>query len=126
LSYSLLEPFEWAGVTLTDLDGLTGLPEYRNGGLLLDAGVIVPRAPDFAQRSYRADDEFIVEWRALTVNLLDQIAVLLRERLGRSAAQMPLACVLEGGTWAAGRAIARERRSDGAPPLQIHSDGTVF
>ncbi len=62
----------------------------------------------------------------MTVNLLDQIAVMLRERLGRSAAQMPLACVLEGGTWAAGRAIARERRSDGAPPLQIHSDGTVF
>ena len=126
LSYSLLEPFEWAGVTLTDLDGLTGLPEYRNGGLLLDSGVIVPRASDFAQRSYRADDEFIIEWRALTVNLLDQIAVLLRERLGRSAAQMPLACVLEGGTWAAGRAIARERRGDGAPPLQIDSDGTVF
>jgi len=37
-----------------------------------------------------------------------------------------LARVLEGGTWAAGRRIARERRPDGAPPLAIESDGTVF
>ena len=43
LAYSLLEPFEWAGVQVHELDALTGLPEYRNGGLLLDAGVLVPR-----------------------------------------------------------------------------------
>ena len=126
LSYSLLEPFEWAGVTLSDLDGLTGLPEYRNGGLLLDAGVLQPRDVDFAARRYRAGDAFIIEWRALTVTLLDEIAALLRARLNRSVQQMPLACVLEGGTWGAGRVIARERRADGSPPLQIDSDGTVF
>ena len=40
LTYSLLEPFEWAGVQVDGLDALTGLPEYRNGGLLLDAGVL--------------------------------------------------------------------------------------
>jgi len=34
--------------------------------------------------------------------------------------------VLEGGTWAAGRIIAREKRADGGPPFQISSDGTVF
>jgi hypothetical protein len=39
---------------------------------------------------------------------------------------MPLACVLEGGTWAAGRKIASELRPDGGPPLNILSDGTVF
>ena len=126
LSYSLLEPFEWAGVTLSDQDGLTGLPEYRNGGLLLDAGVLQPRDVDFAARRYRAGDAFIIEWRALTVTLLDEIAALLRARLNRSVQQMPLACVLEGGTWGAGRVIARERRADGSPPLQIDSDGTVF
>ena len=43
-----------------------------------------------------------------------------------SAADMPLACILEGGTWAAGRKIARERRVDGRPPLEVTSDGTVF
>jgi hypothetical protein len=129
LSYSLLEPLQWAGVTVTGLDGehgLTGLPEYRNGGLFIDGGVIVPRSASVLERSHKPEDETIVEWRALTVCLLDEIAVLVRERLGRSAAELPLACILEGGTWAAGRALAAERRSDGGPPLKIESDGTVF
>jgi hypothetical protein len=38
---------------------------------------------------------------------------------------MPLACVLEGGTWAAGRALAQRLR-DGLPPVTVVSDGTVF
>ncbi len=125
LTYSLLEPFEWAGVQLTDLDGLTGLPEYRNGGLLLDARVLVPREAGFSARSFTAADEAIVEWRALTVALLDELAPLVRERLHKRAEEMPLACILEGGTWAAGRAIAKSLR-DGSPPLTIESDGTVF
>jgi hypothetical protein len=125
LAYSLLEPLQWAGVTVTGLDALTGLPEYRNGGLFVDSGVIVPRyARDAAQR-WQQGDEFTVEWRALTVTLLDEVAVLVRERLGRSAEQLPLACILEGGTWAAGRQIAAERR-DGSPPFQVDSDGTLF
>jgi hypothetical protein len=126
LSYSLLEPFEWAGVHLSDLDGLTGLPEYRNGGLLLDAGVLQPRDAAFAARPYAPGDEFIVEWRALTVTLLDEVAERLRQRLGLSAEQLPLARALEGGTWAAGRVLAAQRRPGGPPPLTIVSDGTVF
>jgi Protein of unknown function (DUF1688) len=126
LTYSLLEPFEWAGITLTDIDGLTGLPEYRNGGLLIDARVIVPKDPTFATRTYTAADEAIVEWRALTVALIDELAPLVRERLNKSADEMPLACILEGGTWAAGREIARSLREGGSPPLKIESDGTVF
>jgi hypothetical protein len=125
LTYSLLEPFEWAGVRVTGLDELTGLPEYRNGGLLLDTGVIVPRDPRDLAKSWKPQDDFIVEWRALTVTLLDELAVLVREQLGVSAEEMPLACILQGGTWAAGRQIAKELR-DGAPPLKIESDGTVF
>jgi len=126
LTYSLLEPFEWAGVTLTDIDGLTGLPEYRNGGLLLDARVIVPRDPAFAARTHAVADEAIVEWRALTVALIDELAPLVRARLNKSAEELPLACVLEGGTWAAGREIAKSLREGGSPPLKIESDGTVF
>jgi hypothetical protein len=125
LSYSLLEPLQWAGLRVTGLDALTGLPEYRNGGLFVDSGVIVPRyARDAAQR-WKPADEFVVEWRALTVALLDEVAVAVRERLGRGAEQLPLACILEGGTWAAGRQIAAERR-DGSPPFQVDSDGTLF
>ncbi len=125
LTYSLIEPFEWAGVKVEGLDALTGLPEYRNGGLLLDAGVIVPRDAALLARSWQVADEFIVEWRALTVALLDELAPLVRKHLGRDADAMPLACVLEGGTWAAGRATA-ERLRGGLPPLRIDSDGTVF
>jgi Protein of unknown function (DUF1688) len=125
LTYSLLEPLEWAGVRVTGLDALTGLPEYRNGGLLLDTGVIVARDARDLAKTWKPHDGFIVEWRALTVTLLDELAALVREQLGVSAEQMPLACILQGGTWAAGRQIANELR-DGAPPLKIESDGTVF
>ncbi|MFV0671491.1 URC4/urg3 family protein [Variovorax sp. tm] len=125
LTYSLLEPFEWAGVKVRQLDALTALPEYRNGGLLIDSGVIVPKDPAFLTRQWKVGDEFIVEWRALTVALLDEIAPRVRKVLDRTEEELPLACVLEGGTWAAGRALAQRLR-DGAPPLLIESDGTVF
>jgi hypothetical protein len=125
LTYSLIEPFEWAGVRVSGLDGLTGLPEYRNGGLFIDSGVIVPRDAALLGRTWKVGDEFIVEWRALTVALLDELAPRVRKVLDRSAEEMPLACVLEGGTWAAGRALAQRLRG-GAPPLRIESDGTVF
>jgi len=60
------------------------------------------------------------------VALLDRVADKIRRALGLDAATLPLAKVLEGGTWAAGRSIAFERRRDGAPPIKVISDGTVF
>jgi len=125
LTYSLIEPFEWAGVKVRHLDALTALPEYRNGGLLIDSGLIVPRDPAFLERTWKVGDEFIVEWRALTVALMDELAPRVRKVLGRSEEELPLARVLEGGTWAAGRVLAQRLR-DGTPPLRIESDGTVF
>lgn len=123
LAYSLFEPFEWAGVTVTGRDDLTGLPEYRNGGLLLDSGVLALRDRDAAATTWDVGSELVVEWRALTVTLIDELAPLVRAHLG--VAGLPLACVLEGGTWAAGRELAQELRG-GEPPLRIRSDGTVF
>ncbi|MBL8330051.1 MAG: DUF1688 family protein [Rubrivivax sp.] len=125
LVYSLAEPLQAAGVALTGLDQLTGLPEYRNGGLLIDGGVIVPRDPRDLARTWKAGDELVVEWRALTVHLLDELAAEVRRELGLTPAQLPLAAVLEGGTWLAGRAMAQRLRG-GQPPLRIDSDGTVF
>lgn len=126
LTYSLIEPLEEAGFTVTDQDALTGLAEYRNGGLFIDMGVIVPRDPALPTMPLTPDQEPIVEWRALTVALLDEIAPLVRTELGVTAQQMPLASILEGGTWSAGRRIAKTKRRDGSPPLTIISDGTVF
>ena len=123
MTYSMLEPFEWAGATLTDRDALTGLPEYRNGGLLLDTGVIAWRNPADAAVAWDVGSELVVEWRALTVSLLDELAPRVRAVLGTP--NLPLACILEGGTWAAGRALAQQKRG-GNPPFAVNSDGTVF
>ncbi|CAN5452406.1 URC4/urg3 family protein [soil metagenome] len=126
VTYSMLEPLEEAGLIVTGLDQLTGLPEYRNGGLLLDLGLLVPRDPAFFRNSMTVDDPAVVEWRALTVIALDRLADLVRAKLGVDATAFPLARILEGGTWAAGRRIAAELRRGGGPPVKIESDGTVF
>ena len=126
LTYSLIEPMQRAGLDVTDIDGLTGLAEYRNGGLFVDLGVLVLRDAADADRSHEVDSALVVEWRALTVALLDRLAPVIRARLNRSATSLPLASLLEGGTWAAGRAAAYARRPDGSPPIKVISDGTVF
>jgi Protein of unknown function (DUF1688) len=126
LAYSLIEPLQAFGITVADIDGLTGLAEYRNGGLFVDAGVLTLRDPNSASREHDVASTLVVEWRALTVALLDRIAERLRERLRLDAHSLPLAKVLEGGTWAAGRRLAAERRPDASPPIRVVSDGTVF
>jgi hypothetical protein len=126
LAYSLIEPLERASVRVVDVGGLTGLAEYRNGGLFVDMGVLVPRDPLAFSRVHDVSDPFVVGWRSATVALLDEIAPQVAECLGFKADVFPLARVLEGGTWAAGRIIAREKRAAGGPPFQISSDGTVF
>ena len=76
-----------------------------------------------AAAAHDVGGELVVEWRALTVALLDELAPMVRSLL--RSPDLPLACILEGGTWAAGRELARELRG-GDPPLTIRSDGTVF
>lgn len=126
LTYSLVEPFEEAGIRVHGLDALTGLAEYRNGGLLVDLGVLAFKNACDAARTHDVGSEPVVEWRALTVALLDELAARVRGRLGLDAERLPLVKVLEGGTWAAGRRAARERRAGGGPPIAVASDGTVF
>jgi hypothetical protein len=126
LAYSLIEPLRRASITVTDLNGLTGLAEYRNGGLFIDTGVLALRDGAAARGRHSVDSPLVVEWRALTVALIDRLAPLVRRRLGSDAEALPLAKILQGGTWAAGRAIAQRLRADGSPPVQVVSDGTVF
>ena len=126
LTYSLVEPLEELGWTVTELDQLTGLAEYRNGGLLVDMEVLNPKHAAVLDRPHLPGSETIVEWRALTLALLDCLADRLCDRLQVTPSEFPLAKVLEGGTWGAGRRIARQKRADGSPPIAIQSDGTVF
>jgi hypothetical protein len=125
LTYSLIEPFEWSGVAVRKLDQLTALPEYRNGGLMIDSGILRLRDETAAGQTWQPGDEIVVEWRALTVALMDEVARAVRQQLRLSEAQLPLACVLEGGSWAAGRELAHRHRG-GLPPLLVASDGTLF
>jgi len=130
LTYSLLEPFQELKVQFDDLHLLTGLAEYRNGGLFLDFKVIVPKKLESLMIEMDVGSEFIVEMRALTVILLDKVAEEVRKQVEGgplTAEQLPLACVLQGGTWAAGRTIAAKLRGPTAPaPMRVRSNGTVF
>ncbi|MBD64594.1 MAG: uracil phosphoribosyltransferase [Halobacteriovoraceae bacterium] len=126
LTYSLVGPIEEAGLSVSGAEELTGLAEYRNGGLFLDFGVIELKDPSLLNQSHLPQSDLIIEWRALTIQLLDRIGQLVQNRLQKSPADFPLAKVLEGGTWWAGRKLAKQKRSDSSPPLKLESDGTVF
>ncbi|MDO9183656.1 MAG: URC4/urg3 family protein [Bacteriovorax sp.] len=126
MTYSLCEPLQEAGFIITGVEKLTGLAEYRNGGLLLDRELITLTDKNLAKLSHRPDSELIIEWRGLTIALLDRIGDAVQKKLNKSPSDFPLAKVLEGGTWWAGRKAASALRADCSPPLKIESDGTVF
>ncbi|KAF4612634.1 hypothetical protein D9613_011798 [Agrocybe pediades] len=134
LTYSLVEVLEknlkWK---IYGMEDMTGLPEYRNGGLLVDFGVLtlkpdaLPKDPKSGLPHAVPSHPAIVEWRAMTVIELDRIADLIRSQLGVNAANLTLAQILESATWTGGREIAKIKRPEtGGPPIEIESDGTVF
>ncbi|SCV01225.1 LAME_0G14862g1_1 [Lachancea meyersii CBS 8951] len=140
LCYSLLVPLEQYGYqfTIEHKDLQTGLPEYRNGGLFYDFGVLKlkPEAMARGQQlskelqktselpTFEPQDGAIVEWRCLTIGLLDYLLLIVNEKLGY---QLALPQLIEAGSWKAGREIAAKLRPKTAgPPIELHSDGTVF
>lgn len=127
MTYSLIEPLLDSGFAVPGVEELTGLAEYRNGGLVLDGGLISLRDPSLASKAHRPDSELVIEWRALTLAWLEKIADEVRRQLKMTPSELPLAKVLEGGTWWAGRRLAKEKRPQTSnPPLELLSDGTVF
>ena len=126
MTYSLIEPIHEAGYKVWAAEDMTGLAEYRNGGLMIDSGLLSLRNPGDLAQAWAPESDLIIEWRALTIYLLDQIGAEVQKSLGKTPQEFPLAKVLEGGTWWAGRYLAQEKRAGGAPPLNIISDGTVF
>lgn len=137
LTYSLMEPIERIlGWKFDGVEDLTGLPEYRNGGLLVDFGVLTLRPTVLPSECYAHGSDIprlkpshpaIVEWRAMTVIELDRIADSIRRKYKLGNDQLTLAQVLESATWKGGREIAKKLRpATGGPPIEIESDGTVF
>ncbi|KAJ2914581.1 hypothetical protein MD484_g5816, partial [Candolleomyces efflorescens] len=134
LTYSLMEVFQkvlkW---DIAGVEDMTGLPEYRNGGLLVDLGVLtlkdgaLPIDPQSGLPHAQPSHPAIVEWRAMTVIELDRIATAIRKALNLTEDQLTLAQILESATWTGGREIAKQKRPQtGGPPIEIDSDGTVF
>ena len=126
LTYSLVEPMVEAGVEVTESMHSPASPSTATEGCSSISGSLALRDPGAAASPLAVDSELVVEWRALTVALLDRLAPLVWERLGLDADPPPLVKMLEGGTWSAGRRIAAERRAGGGPPIEVASDGTVF
>jgi len=126
LAMSIYESMELSGINFTNVELFTALAEYRNGGLLIDTGVLELKNKGMALRQNDPGSELIVEWRAMTVCLIDLLAEKVREQLGKTKEELPLMKVLEGGTWRAGRIIAKELRDDGRSPINFRSKGTVF
>ncbi|KAE8314362.1 hypothetical protein BDV41DRAFT_534174 [Aspergillus transmontanensis] len=136
LAYSLMVPFErLLGVEWKNAEIATGLPEYRNGGLFVDLGVLTLKNESLqrglansgsALPAFQATSDEIVEWRALTVALLDKLHAALRgTELGKE--KLSLAQVLESGSWKAGRELAAENRPETkSSPILILGDGTLF
>lgn len=126
LCYSLCEPIESVGIKITQPDSLTALAEYRNGGLFIDKGVLTVKDPQNARLEYDVGSELIVEWRALTIQLIDELAPLVRAKLGKTAEEMPIVKILQGGTWQAGRQAAAALRPGGPPPITVRLNGITF
>jgi hypothetical protein len=125
--FSLISVLDEAGVAVEGVEELPGMTEYRTCGLFVDEGLLVPRHPGVTGTLHDVGSEVIVEWRALSLALLARVGQGLRAALSLGeGVELPPACVIEGGTWAAGREVARERRADGSPPIQARTDGTVF
>lgn len=136
LTYSLMVPFQRIlSVRWLNADSLTALPEYRNGGLFVDLGALSLKK-DTLDRGleasggnlplFEAGDDVIVEWRAMTLVLIDKLYRRVLDRMG-SGVHLSMAQLLEAGTWKSGREIAaRLRPETKSSPILIKSDGTVF
>ncbi|MFO1258944.1 MAG: DUF1688 family protein [Gammaproteobacteria bacterium] len=123
LCYSIIDMLETLGYRIVDHSVLTGLAEYRNGGLIVDAGILVPRRPNDLLTPHAVNSDFVIEWRAMTVALLDILLDKLRQE---SNLPLSMSQALEGGTWWAGRKIALEKRNSLEAPIKIRANGIIF
>lgn len=137
LGYSLTVPFvRVLGFKVINAELGTGLPEYRNGGLFVDLGVLQLKPEVLKQGCaasgqslpiFPATSDPIVEWRAMTVALLDELHKIVSAQFAKEGVQLTMAQMLEAGTWKGGRELAAKHRPETrSSPILIEGDGTLF
>ncbi len=121
LCYSLMVPMtKLLNIRFAGSELMTGLPEYRNGGLLIDTGLLTLKVLDMKRGlvtykrnaeltgqpsmevipMFEASDDVIVEWRGLTVGLLDMLLDAVNKGLKLAGEnRLSLAQMLEAGSW---------------------------
>lgn len=121
LCYSLMQPMtKLMNIHFAGAELMTGLPEYRNGGLFIDTGVLTLKKAETkrgleefhrnAERQGKAslevtpmftpDDDVVVEWRAVTVGFLDLLLEEVNSTLGlQGHDKLTLPQMLEAGSW---------------------------
>lgn len=146
--YSMVEPMEkLLGATIEGTDLLTPLPDYCNGGLLIDTGFLTLKPKDYERgiKNYHANsllpyqpkvevapmfdmsDPVVTEWRALTVAYLDLVADRVRQMFRLSKKMLSLSQLIQGGTWSAGRELAEiSRPNTHEPPIVIRMNKRVI
>ncbi|KAL5087981.1 hypothetical protein Trisim1_007386 [Trichoderma cf. simile WF8] len=137
LGYSLTVPFmKVLKLKWINIETGTGLPEYRNGGLFVDMGVLKLK-PEVLSKGVEASGQalplfsstgdVIVEWRAMTVALLDELHKLVNDILAPQGVSLSLPQLLEAGSWKSGRELAAKHRPETrSSPILIDGDGTLF
>ncbi|KAH6887409.1 hypothetical protein B0T10DRAFT_562631 [Thelonectria olida] len=137
LAYSLMVPFvRLLGYTWTNAELGTGLPEYRNGGLFYDLGVLSLKKNTLEEGkktsgeglpAYDAASDVIVEWRAMTVALLDELHSIIGATFAKEGVSLSMAQMLEAGSWKSGRELAAKYRPDTkSSPILVIGDGTLY
>lgn len=137
LAYSLMVPFvKLLGYTWTNAELGTGLPEYRNGGLFYDLGVLTLKENTLEEGkktsgqelpAYDAASDVIVEWRAMTVALLDELHSIIGETFAKDGVTLTMAQMLEAGSWKSGRELAAKYRPNTkSSPILVIGDGTLY
>lgn len=121
LCYSLMQPMSAVmKIHFAHAELMTGLPEYRNGGLFVDMDVLTLKTEEYDEGiarfkveagenrisgvevvpTFEASDDVIVEWRAVTVGLLDLLLLEVNKKLGlKGSSGLTLPQLLEAGSW---------------------------
>lgn len=125
LALSLLEPFFWGGVQVRGIGGLTAIADRPLCDWMLETGVLRLRDERTASSDWTCGDAVVVEWRALSLALMEEMAPLMRDFLGCERSELPMGCILEGV------ARAADRNRSGRHParrslLRVDSEPALF